>query len=193
MNAVSRVLAFWFGEPGSPTYGHYQPFWFQSSPEIDQKIRDQFEELHQQAIRGELAVLQQTPEGSLALILLLDQVTRNMYRGTPQAFAADVQALAIAKEALAHGFDKNLMSIKKMFFYLPFEHSEHLEDQETSVALFEALGDSEVLAYAVQHRDLIVQFGRFPHRNAILGRQSTPAEMAFLETPDAPDFGQTKK
>ncbi len=182
---ASIIFNFWFGEPGSSSYGQYKDFWFQSTPELDQQICDQFEPIYKKAVKGELDVFSQTPEESLALVILLDQFPRNMYRGTPQAFASDPKALAVATEALKKKFDHNLLPLQKMFLYLPFEHSEDIKNQEKSVALFKALGDESILKYAVEHRDIIAQFGRFPHRNAILGRKSTLKEIDFLKTSGA--------
>lgn len=178
---ASIVLNFWFGEPNATNYAQYKEFWFQSTPEFDQQIKNQFELIYHKAIKGELDILTQTPKGSLALVILLDQFPRNMYRSTPQAFASDAKALKMAKEALEKEFDQDLLSTQRMFLYLPFEHSENIEDQERSVKLFEALGDELALKYAIEHHDIITQFGRFPHRNAILGRKSSPEETKFLE------------
>lgn len=185
LEITSLILLFWFGEPDAPDYGKPKPFWFQSTPLLDQQIRDQFEPAYQKAMKGELEDLMKTPEGSLVLVLLLDQFPRNMYRGTSQAFAADQKALAVAKEALAKGFDQQLLLHQKAFLYLPFEHSESLADQEKSVELFTSLGNKENLDYALRHRDIIAQFGRFPHRNSILGRTSSPEEINFLKTPNS--------
>ena len=138
------------------------------------------EPVYQKAIKGELDPLSETPEGSLALVIILDQFPRNMYRGTPQAFASDAKALKVAKEAVEKKFDRDLLPMQRMFLYLPFEHSENIDDQEQSVKFFENLGDELALKYAIEHRDAITQFGRFPHRNAILGRESTPEELRFL-------------
>jgi len=187
---VSVVLAFWFGEPDSPDYGQSKKFWFESTPVLDQQVRDQFESVYQKAIRGELDTLRQAPEGSLALVLILDQFPRNMYRATPKAFASDPKALEVAEHALEKDFDKKLLPVQRTFLYLPFEHSENLEDQEKSVALFQALGDSKALQYAIDHRDTVLQFGRFPHRNVILGRQSTPKETKFLKESNHAGSGQ---
>lgn len=189
---TSQILTFWFGEPSSPDYGRPKGFWFQSTPQLDQDIRNLFEDYYKKATKGGLDDLQQTPEGSLALVILLDQFPRNMYRGTAQAFGSDGQALEIAKSAVAKGFDKQLLPMQKLFLYLPFEHSECLEDQERSVELYKALGDQGALDYAVQHYDIIAQFGRFPYRNVVLNRESTPKEIIFLENPSAPNFGQGK-
>ncbi|OJW51582.1 MAG: hypothetical protein BGO67_05015 [Alphaproteobacteria bacterium 41-28] len=190
---ISSVLSFWFGEPGSPDYGLSKDFWFQSSPKLDQHICNQFEPIYKRTLNGELSDLQKTPMGALALVIILDQFPRNMYRGTPQAFASDSQALKIAKEALVKGFDKNLLPSEKMFLYLPFQHSENLEDQKKSIELFRSLKDKEGLKYALEHYDIILRFGRFPHRNAILGRQNTPEEMSFLKNSGHAGFGQIMK
>lgn len=178
---ASIILNFWFGESSSSSYGQYKDFWFQSTPELDQRIRSQFEPFYQQAIIGELDALSQTPEGSLALVIILDQFPRNMYRGTPQAFASDEKALTIVNTAVKKKFDQDLLPIQRMFLYLPYEHSENMEDQERSVKLFEKLGDELALKYAIEHRKVITQFGRFPHRNAILGRESTSEEIKLLQ------------
>ncbi len=191
MKIISLILSFWFGDPNSPDYGNSKSFWFQSTPPLDLEIRENFEDVYKQAINNDLDSLMETPEGCLALIILLDQFPRNMYRGTSQAFASDPKALDVAKFALSEGFDQNLSSFQKMFLYLPFEHSENLKDQEKSVELFKALNDEEGLEYAIQHRDIITRFGRFPHRNSILGRINTPEELLFLKNPGTHGFGQT--
>lgn len=178
---ASLILNFWFGEPGTSNYAQYKDFWFQSTPEFDEQIRTQFESIYKKAMKGELDAFSETPEGSLALVILLDQFPRNMYRGTPQAFASDQKALAVVIEALEKKFDQDLLPIQRMFLYLPYEHSENMEDQEQSVKLFEKLGDELALKYAIEHRNVIAQFGRFPHRNAILGRESTSEEIKFLQ------------
>jgi uncharacterized protein (DUF924 family) len=178
---ISSILNFWFGDPESDTYGHFQDFWFQSSAEFDQQIKTQFESVYLEAVAGKLNALSETPEGSLAFVILLDQFPRNMYRGMPQAFASDAMALSVSRDALDKKYDQNLLPTQRVFLYLPFEHSEKIENQDYSVALFEALGDEYTLKYAIEHRDVIVQFGRFPHRNSILGRKSTPDEIKFLE------------
>lgn len=177
---AATILTFWFGEPDSSNYDQYKDFWFQSTPELDQQIRTQFEPVYKKAVKGELDVLSQTPEGSLALVILLDQFPRNMYRGTPQAFASDPKALEVATEALKKKFDQDLLPLQKMFLYLPFEHSEDIKNQEKSVELFKALGDESILKYAIEHRDIIVQFGRFPHRNIICNRSPTPKSVTTI-------------
>ena len=130
-------------------------------------------------------------EGALALAILLDQFPRNIYRGTPRAFAADAKARDAARNALAAGHDQAVAPFMRAFLYLPFEHSEDMADQDRSVALFRALGDEKYLGFAIGHRDVIARFGRFPHRNEILGRRSTPDELAYLRQPGA-GFGGTR-
>lgn len=175
------ILTFWFGEPDSPHYAEPRQFWFQSTPALDEEIRSKFEVMYKRAAQGHMDSLAGNTEGCLALIILLDQVPRNMYRGSPQAFATDSKALKIAKEMLTNKFDRNLLLNQKMFAYLPFEHSENIKDQNKSVELFQSLGDEQALKYALAHRDLIARFGRFPYRNHILGRKNTPEEEAFLD------------
>lgn len=173
---IDEVLAFWFSE-------RVAPLWFRSDPALDAEIRERFGALVTAAAAGELDDWLETPEGALALVILLDQFPRNIYRGTPAAFAADAKARAVADRALARGHDHQLAPARRMFLYLPFEHSEQLADQERSLALFTALGDAELLDYAVRHREIIARFGRFPHRNAVLGRPSTIEEQAFMTQP----------
>lgn len=148
---------------------------------FDAQIGGRFEALHHAAARGELAAWQESPEGSLALLILLDQFPRNLFRGSPHAFATDALARAVTRQAIARSFDQRVEADLRQFFYLPFEHSELLADQDEAVRLYEALGDAEALKWAVLHRDIIVRFGRFPHRNAAFARQTTPEEQAFLD------------
>ena len=183
MTLVRQVLDFWFGAPDSDIFGERRECWFKADPEFDARIRSRFEYAVEIAADGGHDPLAITAEGALALIILLDQFPRNLYRGSARAFATDPKALAVAWAAVAAGHDRVLNSVQRCFVYLPFEHSEDLADQDRSVRLFEALGDAEFLDFAVRHRDIIAQFGRFPHRNAILGRDSTAAEAAFLEQP----------
>ena len=183
MTAPADVLAFWFAD-GPDTR---RAAWFQKDDAFDAACR-QFEPAHEAAKRGELDHWAARPEGVLALLILLDQLSRNLHRGSPEAFAADPKARAIAAAAIARGDDRTLTPVQRMFVYLPFEHSEDLADQDRSVALFESirdgLGDNTV-DYAERHRDVIRRFGRFPHRNAALGRANTPAEDAYLAEPGA--------
>lgn len=182
------VLDFWFVPPDHAGHGAYRPEWFRKDDAFDAAIRGRFGP----AVEAALA---ETPgaesdETLLARILLLDQFTRNMFRGTPRAFAGDAQALQIAQSLVAAGRDKNLTPWQRWFAYLPFEHSESLIDQERSVALFAALAREmqheafdSAHDYALRHRAVIERFGRFPHRNAVLGRPSTAEEIEFLKQP----------
>ena len=159
--------------------------WFAKSDAFDAQLRERFEGQHHEAARGEHADWTRTADGALALVLLLDQVPRNIYRRSGHAFATDPLAKRIAGDAIAAGFDKAVDRKLRNFFYLPFEHSEAMVDQDRSVALCQAaaedIGDQDSLKWAILHRDIIVRFGRFPHRNAALGRDSTAGELAFLE------------
>jgi uncharacterized protein (DUF924 family) len=156
--------------------------WFAKDEAFDAEIRERFEALHHAAARRELDAWAQTSDGALALLLLLDQFPRNLFRGSPHAFATDPLARHFAQEAIECGFDAAVNPALRQFFYLPFEHSEVLADQERSVALCAASGDKDLLKWAGIHRDIIVRFGRFPHRNASLGRTNTPDEDAFLKS-----------
>ena len=159
--------------------------WFSKSDAFDAAIRLKFEPVHFAAARGQYDAWAGDAEGFLALIILLDQFPRNLYRDSGHAFATDGKARAIAAAAVAAGHDKAVDPLLRPFFYLPYEHSESLADQDAGIALFEALlketGDAESLKWALMHRDIIARFGRFPHRNAALGRTTTTAEQAFLD------------
>ena len=171
--SAAQVLEFWFS-PES------EPCWFEWSEALDQRSREMLEAKKAAAAAGRLDDWQQTAESALALVVLLDQVPRNLYRGSARAFASDAKALSVARAALARGFDRDLPEKQRLFLYLPFEHSEDSADQAESCRLFATLSDPEYLKYAEAHRDVIARFGRFPHRNAALGRASTPAEEAYL-------------
>jgi len=155
--------------------------WFRKDAAFDREITARFLPAHEAAAAGRLSEWEATPEGALALLLLLDQFPRNMFRASARAFAADPFARAVADRAIAQGFDTSAADAERMFFYLPFEHSENLADQERSLALWRQAGDGEAGKYAELHADIIRRFGRFPHRNAVLGRTSTPEEQAFLD------------
>jgi uncharacterized protein (DUF924 family) len=155
--------------------------WFNEDESFDQVIRSKFLPTHAAAASGELAAWEESAESALALVLLLDQFPRNMFRGNVRAFANDALARAVADRALARGFDRATDLALRPFFYLPFMHSEALADQDRSVGLYEALGDTEQLRYAMEHRAIVQKFGRFPHRNRALGRATTPTEQAFLK------------
>lgn len=180
---VQEILDFWFGSPDSAELGSRRQIWFQATCEFDQEIRQRFSETNRLASSGALDDLKQTQMGTLALIILLDQFSRNIFRGEPQAFANDSKAVYLAEYALETRFDKNILTVQTLFFYLPFEHTEDLEFQERSVNLFVNLGDASSLQHALCHRDQIVRFGRFPDRNKALGRLSTKAEEQFLKNP----------
>jgi uncharacterized protein (DUF924 family) len=181
---AEEVLEYWFGARGGEEWGKFRPQWFRGGKQADDDIRTRFAELHAEASRGELDDWLQSAEGSLALIIVLDQFSRNLHRGTAGAFAADAKALALAKRAIALGFDQAVLPVQRWFFYLPFEHAEDVEEQRRAVELFSALPDDEGkqmgVDYAKQHLDIIERFGRFPHRNAMLGRDATPEEAKWL-------------
>jgi len=189
---AAAVLAFWFGEPGSSECEMYRELWFRKSEAVDREIAERFSPLIERALRGELADWSQHPEAALAQIVLLDQFTRNVFRDTPRAFAGDARALAAATAMVGQRFDEALPALHRSFVYMPFEHAEGLGAQDEAVRLFSRLIAStptaspelrSMLEYAEKHRAVIQRFGRFPHRNAILGRHSTPDEIAFLQQP----------
>ena len=172
------VLAFWFAESS-------KPLWFDSTPAFDRTLAERFLATYRAAAAGELADWEDTPSGALALVIALDQFPLNMFRGQPESFATEAAARAVADRALARGFDREMSPEQRLFLYLPFMHGEALADQERSVRLFQQAGLEESLRFARHHHDLIRRFGRFPHRNAILGRVSTPEEQAYLAQPGA--------
>ena len=172
------VLEFWFGEL-TPKQ------WFVKDEALDRQIADRFSDLHLALSREVPDEWRASPEARLARIIALDQFPRNIYRGSPLSFATDGLALKAAKAAIAIGADAAVSEDRRIFFYMPFEHAENLDDQDRAVALCEALGNETYLDYARRHREVIERFGRFPHRNAILGRASTPEEEAYLAEPGA--------
>ncbi len=180
---TERILPFWFGAPDDPAYRVWKPWWFERSDSLDAAMITLFTGDHGNAKAGRLDDLMATPMGALALMLLLDQVPRNIYRGRAKAFEADAKARAVATHILREGFDEALTDVQRLFCYLPFEHSEDSVDQDRSVALFERLGNDGWLDYAWRHHVIIARFGRFPHRNAAMGRESTAEEIAFLAEP----------
>lgn len=170
------ILSFWFEE--------LQPQdWFNPPPGLDEQCDRRFRKAHLALARGVAPVWRATPENRLAAVILLDQMPRNIYRATPLAFATDGLALGEARLAIEADADKSLTVDQRAFLYLPFEHSENLVDQEQSVRLFSDLGNANYLDFAIRHHEIVAQFGRFPHRNAILGRASTQAELTFLTQP----------
>jgi uncharacterized protein (DUF924 family) len=166
------VLAFW--REAGPSR------WFRKDDAFDEQFRTRFIAAHEAAWRGDLAAWADDAEGALALLILLDQFPRNCFRGHPRSFESDAKALAIARQAVEAGFDEKVEADLRNFFYLPFMHSEQLPDQDRGVELARKLG-GEALRYAILHRDIIERFGRFPHRNAVLGRATTPEEQRFLD------------
>lgn len=185
---AQAVLDFWFAAEGEPEHGAVRELWFRKSLDTDRQIAERFGPLIEQALRGELEAWAAEPHGALAQIVLLDQFTRNTFRDTPRAFAGDKRALAAAMAMVGSRQDENLLPVQRVFVYLPFEHAESLGMQEESLRLFtrlvvEAPELQNMLDYAQRHHDVVQRFGRFPHRNEILGRQSTAEEIEFLRQP----------
>jgi uncharacterized protein (DUF924 family) len=176
---ISALLDAWFGEPDARGDFAFRPVWFRADPAFDGAI-SRFAAASAAAVAGWVPHLSGSARGALALTLLLDQVPRNLFRDDPRAVAGDPQARRVADAAIAAGFDQQLPALQRLFLYLPFEHSEHLADQERACALIGALGLPGATDYAWRHRQIIARFGRFPHRNRALGRTSTEAELAFL-------------
>ncbi|UIE38204.1 DUF924 family protein [Leptodesmis sichuanensis] len=186
MAQIDEIICFWFTEPDGTT-GKNRKVWFTKDPEFDAIVHDRFLVAYQQAAIGALDPWQESATGCLALILLLDQFPRNIFRGQPESFATDAKALAVAQRAIFQGFDQALPLIQRWFVYMPFMHSEDLAIQRQSVELFRQFTeDPETQSsypYAIKHLEVIERFGRFPHRNAILGRENTPEETEFLKQP----------
>lgn len=172
----AAVLEFWFEEITPRD-------WFAKSDEMDAQITKRFGKVHSRLVGPPALPFQNDPEIALSAILVLDQFSRNMFRGDARSFASDPMALMIARQMVAKGWDQKIALEHRIFVYLPFEHSEEMADQDTSVALIKALGNEQFTRYAHAHRDVIKRFGRFPHRNAILGRTSTLEEEAYLSQP----------
>lgn len=172
------VLAFWFSEP-------VKPLWFDSTPEFDKELQDKYLGTYQAALNGELSEWEKSPQGALALVICLDQFALNMFRGKVEGFAGEEPSRQVAARAIERGFDKSLDEVQKGFLYMPYMHSEDLTDQDRVVELFTLAGMENNLKWANHHRDIVKRFGRFPHRNAILGRQSTPEEIAYLQSDEA--------
>lgn len=171
------IIAFW--QDAGPEK------WFSKDDAFDAKVENTLGRLHFAAARGELNDWRASAQGTLALLILLDQVPRNIFRNSAHSYATDSLARRIAEDGIAEGFDQQCETSLRLFFYLPYEHSEALADQETSMRLFQALfdatGDEETLKFAILHRDIIRRFGRFPHRNIALGRTTTPEEQSYLD------------
>jgi uncharacterized protein (DUF924 family) len=172
VSTPAEILAFW------REAGHER--WYEKDDTFDNEVRRRYLDLWHKASAGELSSWEASDDGALALTIVLDQFPRNMFRDSARAFAADPLARAVASRAIARGFDQRVALAERSFFYLPFEHSEELADQERCVALNRASGDADALKWAELHADIIRRFGRFPHRNGVLGRSSTPEEETFL-------------
>lgn len=183
----SEILDFWFGASSSATRGRPRDQWFRKDPAFDAYIRKHFFGCHEAASSGRLSAWESTPYAALALVLVLDQFSRNMFRGEARAFQSDALALAAARRLVERGFDRIFRPVERWFAYLPFEHSEDIAVQRRSLTLFgslEALPECATsIEYARRHYDIIARFGRFPHRNELLSRQSTPEELKFLKQP----------
>ena len=189
---ADAILTFWFGSADDSDYGHYRKAWFVKDAGFDKRIRQQFAIDVERAARGDYDDWAENAQAAIALLILLDQFPRNLYRGNSRSFATDHKALALASKLVDSGAHKGLIPAQRFFVYVPFEHSENMVHQNRCVALMTALnhefpdlddGLKGGLDYAVRHREVIERFGRFPHRNETLGRQSTPEETAFLQQP----------
>jgi uncharacterized protein (DUF924 family) len=183
---AGEVLDFWFGREDEPGYGEFRDEWFRKDPEFDADVTERFADLYEKAAAGDLDGWRDDARSCLALVIVLDQFPRNMFRGDGRTHATDEKALEASKYAVEHALDRELPAFQRMFLYMPFMHSENVEDQRRSVELFARLADEpgapDVTSYAVGHREIVERFGRFPHRNEILGRQTTPEEAEFLKT-----------
>lgn len=173
---INEVLTFWFQESGPEQ-------WFAKDDMFDKKISNKFLAVYEALVAGAYEDWRLSSQGCLAEIIVLDQLSRNMFRGDPKAFAADSQALECANYAISMAYDRDFSQTERNFLYLPFEHSENMVDQEKSIHYFTENGDENTLDYAIKHKKVIDRFGRYPHRNDVLGRASTDEELAFLKEP----------
>ena len=186
--SIRDILDFWFLPLGHPDHGKARDMWWESTPLLDDEIKVRFGTLVELAVAGELDHWRKSPDGALALTLLCDQFTRHIWRKTARAFSGDARARDTARLAIARGYPLVYPTDMRLFFYMPLQHSEDLADQEFCCALFTSAGNDDYVKYAVEHRDLVARFGRFPHRNDVLGRPCTPEELDYLKT--AKRFGQ---
>lgn len=177
-NEVVALLEYWFSDEVARR-------WFRSTPQFDEALRQRYEALVQKAFAGELDDWAESPLGALALVILLDQFPLNIYRGKPQSFSGEFPAREVAAAAIEKGWDRDLTDKQKAFLYIPFMHSENTADQDRSVALYRDAGLTDNLRWAEHHRNIVRHFGRFPHRNDILGRSSTEEELAWLASDEA--------
>jgi uncharacterized protein (DUF924 family) len=178
MSDLAAIWDFWFAP-------EHAAKWFEKDADFDNEIRARFGKLHEAAVLGALDHWPVTAHGAFALIFLLDQVPRNIFRNDARAFATDAKALTVAELAVSRGFDRGFVYEVQQFFYMPFEHAEDLAAQQRCIELFTPCAKDEGLKYAIAHRDIIARFGRFPHRNAALGRESTAEELEFLKGPNS--------
>jgi uncharacterized protein (DUF924 family) len=188
MPSIRDILDFWFLPLGHPDHGKPRDIWWKSTPEFDAETVSRFGAAIDKAVAGGLDGWKASPEGALALILLCDQFPRNCFRRSARAFCGDAKAIEVARHALARFFPSVFGLNHRVFYYLPFGHSEQLADQELACVLFETVGGEENLKSAADHRDVVARFGRFPHRNEVLGRTSTPEELDYLR--NANRYGQ---
>ena len=187
---AEEILNFWFGTTDMTTDLKKREVWFRSTPEFDNTLIKKYTPIHEKALVGDLDHLMKTPEECLALIIILDQFPRNIYRGAPRAFAADPKARAITTHALDNNFHKEFEKWPRIFMYLPFEHSEQFEHHQQILPLYKAAGDENSIRSAQGHHDTIKRFGRYPHRNEVMGRKNTPEEDEYMKNP--PTWGKTK-
>ena len=180
MITYNEILTFWFNE-------EHKKHWFSTSDAFDQKIKKQFSNALQHAANREFDHWKNEPKSALALVLILDQFSRNLFRNQADTYAHDAYALEVASYAIDQGLDEQLSSEEKSFLYMPFMHSESLDDQDRSVELFDKANLETNLRYAIHHRDIVRKFGRFPHRNKMLGRTNSKEEEAYLNSPEAFD------
>lgn len=190
MDPIAKdILTFWFETTDLGTRLEKRAVWFRATAEFDEQLIARYTEIHEQAAGGALDHLMDRAEDCLALVISLDQFPRNIFRGTARAFATDARARDIARHAIDRGYDQGFSRWPRTFCYLPFEHSEHLADQERGLVLYASLDSEDSMKSAVGHHDAIRRFGRFPHRNAVLGRRNTPEEEEYLRDP--PRWGKT--
>lgn len=178
MISPKDILDFWFAEA-------MRSKWFASTPQLDASIKEQFEPVWEAAVNGELDDWLSSADGCLALTIILDQLPLNMFRGTTMSFSSEAKSRDVARHAIDQGYDKQIDPTRLAFLYMPFMHSENLADQDLSVALFEAAGLENNVRFARHHREIVRRFGRFPHRNTILGRTSTTEELDYLNSKEA--------
>lgn len=187
-SSIRDILDFWFLPLSDPEHGKPRKLWWESTPEFDRDCRTRYGALLDKAIAGGLDAWRKSPDGALALVILCDQFSRNIHRRTARAFAGDAKARETARYALARNYPAAYGPEMRQFFFMPFQHSEELADQEFCCTLFASLGDEDNAKHATEHRNIVARFGRFPHRNEVLGRASTAAERDYLK--NAKRFGQ---